>query len=222
MNFFAEDPKTKIIIYTQWNPIVRILAKVCECEGWEFEKYTGSMSTEAKDRAIDNFSNDPKINVLIAGLKCGGLGLNLTAATKVLLIDPWWNKAIEQQAFCRIFRCLLPTLRDIKTQLTYILRSNRIGQESPTSLTRFVCRNSIDEAMMQVKERKQIEIDELMNNSKLREKLTVQDLMRLFGKVEEDEDGKPFIFADERSDDGIPRLADLDEDNEFGFMNSDE
>ena len=77
---------------------------------------------------------------------------------------------------------------------------------------------------MQVKERKQIEIDELMNNSKLREKLTVQDLMRLFGKVEEDGEGKPFIFADERSDDidGIPRLADLDEDNEFGFMNTDQ
>ena len=69
MNFFAEDPKTKIIIYTQWNPMVRILAKVCECEGWEFEKYTGSMSTEAKDRAVETFSNNPKINILIAGLK---------------------------------------------------------------------------------------------------------------------------------------------------------
>ena len=75
---------------------------------------------------------------------------------------------------------------------------------------------------MQVKERKQIEIDELMNNSKLREKLNIQDLMRLFGKVEEDEEGKPFIFADERSDDGFPRLADLDVDNEFRFMNSDD
>ena len=86
-----------------------------------------------------------------------------------------------------------------------------------------MCRNTIDEAMMQVKEKKQIEIDELMNNSKLRENLKVEDLMRLFGKVEEDEEGRPFIFADSQSDDGIdiPR-ADVDDDNEFGFMNKDE
>jgi hypothetical protein len=86
-----------------------------------------------------------------------------------------------------------------------------------------VARNTIDEAMMQVKERKQIEIDELMNNSKLRENLTVIDLMRLFGKVEEDEEGRPFIFADAQPDDGtvIPR-ANIDDDNEFGFMNTDE
>ena len=76
--------------------------------------------------------------------------------------------------------------------------------------------------MMQVKEKKQLEIDELMNNSKLSEKLTVEDLMRLFGKVEEDEEGKPFIFADAESDDGIPRLANQDDENEFGFMNTDE
>ena len=68
MNFFAEDPKTKIIIYTQWNPMVRILARVCSCEGWGFEKYTGSMSTEAKERAVEDFSNDPEINILIAGI----------------------------------------------------------------------------------------------------------------------------------------------------------
>ena len=201
MNFFQDDPDTKIIIYTQWNPMVRILSKVCDGEGWGWVKYTGGMSTEAKEKAVHEFSTKPNVNILIAGLKCGGLGLNLTAATKVLLIDPWWNKAIEQQAFCRVFR---------------------IGQTSRTSLTRFVCRNTIDEAMMQVKDKKQMEIDELMNNSKLSEKLTVEDLMRLFGKVEEDEEGKPFIFADAESDDGVPRLADMDDENEFGFMRTDE
>lgn len=135
LNFFADDPHTKIIIYTQWNPMVRILEKVCKTEGWQSRSYTGKMSVEAKDRAVHDFSKLRDVNILIAGLKCGGLGLNLTAAQKVLLIDPWWNKAIEQQAFCRIFR---------------------IGQSSPTSLTRFVCRNTIDEAMMQVKEKKQV------------------------------------------------------------------
>lgn len=56
-----------------------------------------------------------------------------------------------------------------------------------------------------------------MNNSKLREKLTVTDLMRLFGRVDDD----AFIFGDAQDEEGIPR-PDLDEDNEFGFMNRDE
>lgn len=124
LNYLAEDPHAKIIVYTQWNPMVRILEKMCKTEDWTSRSYTGKMSVEAKDRAVHEFSNLPDINILIAGLKCGGLGLNLTAATKVLLIDPWWNKAIEQQAFCRIFR---------------------IGQQHPTRLVRFVCRNTIDE-----------------------------------------------------------------------------
>lgn len=67
---------------------------------------------------------------------------------------------------------------------------------------------------------KKLEIDELMHNSKLRDKLTVTDLMRLFGQVEE-EDGRPFIFADAQDNEGVPR-PDLDEDNEFGYMNTDE
>lgn len=60
-----------------------------------------------------------------------------------------------------------------------------------------------------------------MHNSKLRDKLSVEDLMRLFGRVERSEDGVPFIFADPQDDEGVPR-PDLDEDNEFGFMNRDE
>jgi hypothetical protein len=86
---------------------------------------------------------------------------------------------------------------------------------------KLVVKNTIDQAMMAVKERKQIEIDEVMSNSKMKEKLTVEDLMRLFGKVEEDEDGKPFIFADEPEDAHL-RLANVDDEDEMGFMGNEE
>lgn len=60
--------------------------------------YNGEMSHEARAKALEEFS-DPKgkTNILVASLRCGGLGLNLTAASRVILLDPWWNRAIEQQ-----------------------------------------------------------------------------------------------------------------------------
>ncbi len=101
VNFFEEDPLTKIIIYTQWLPMARILAKICVTERWGYCKYTGEMSHEARSKSIHEWSNKPENNILIASLQAGGLGLNLTAATRVLMIDPWWNSAVENQAFAR-------------------------------------------------------------------------------------------------------------------------
>jgi hypothetical protein len=69
--------------------MVRILERLCDAEGWPCRKYTGTMSVESKDKNVDEFSNDPDIKILIAGLKCGGLGLNLTAASQVLLVGTY-------------------------------------------------------------------------------------------------------------------------------------
>ena len=164
----------------------------------------GAMSHEARDRAIEEFSKEPEKQILIASLKAGGLGLNLTMASRVLLIDPWWNKAVEQQAFCRVFR---------------------IGQEKETRMTRFVVMNTIDAAMMDIKERKQIEIDEVMSSSKGKEKLSVHDLMRLFGTIGEDEEGRAFIFAEgpnQPDDEEHLRLPNIDQDDEEQLMGNEE
>ncbi|EME40686.1 hypothetical protein DOTSEDRAFT_177817 [Dothistroma septosporum NZE10] len=200
MNWLEEDPKCKIIIYTQFIPLVRILAKVCQTEGWDFVKYTGEQSHDARQRSIEEFG-DPKKDkkIMIASLKCGGLGLNLTMASRVICMDPWWNIATEQQAFCRVFR---------------------IGQTKETRMTRFVIRNSIDAAMMAVKDRKQVEIDAVMENSS-KQSLSVNDLMRLFGnKVGEDNDGRPFIFPDAEDDEEWLHRED-DEENEDNDMGND-
>ena len=100
-------------------------------------------------------------------------------------------------------------------------RCYRIGQEKETTLVKLIVKNSIDEAMVAVKERKQIEIDDVMNSGKMKQKLTVSDLMRLFGDVHEDSDGIPFIFADEAEDEHL-RLANVDDEDEMGFMGNDE
>lgn len=88
-------------------------------------------------------------------------------------------------------------------------------------MTRIVISNTIDQAMMEMKDRKKLEIDEVMNGSKMREKLSVEDLMRLFGKVKEDENGVPFIFTDEPNDPHL-RQANVESDDEMGFMGNEE
>jgi SNF2 family DNA or RNA helicase len=87
LEWISEDPDVKIICYSQFIPMLHILGRICKTEKWEFEKYTGCMSHDARDKAIKNFG-DPKknIRILLASLKCGGLGLNLTMASRVITV----------------------------------------------------------------------------------------------------------------------------------------
>jgi SNF2 family DNA or RNA helicase len=145
LNWIEENPGVKIIIYTQFIDMIRILSKVCNVERWKYSTYHGGKSYEARDKVIKDFSEDPQLRVLLASLKTGGVGLNLTMAQKVIVVDPWWNSSVEQQAFCRVFR---------------------IGQEHETSMTRFVVEKTVDENMIRMQERKQTEIDEVMDGNK--------------------------------------------------------
>jgi len=191
LNWWNEDPEVKVIIYTQFLDMIRILGSVCKTEGWGYECYTGKMSHGSRAKSLEAFRAKTDKRLLLASLQCGGLGLNLTAASKVILIDAWWNNSVEEQAFCRVFR---------------------IGQDRTTVMLRLVVKNSMDEALMAIKKRKQKEIDEVME---LKGKLNPLELLRLFGEVGEDEEGHPFIFPD-RNQIGTEnsRLANLDDDDE--------
>ena len=80
LEWIEADPTCKIIIYTQFMPVIRILAKVCNTEGWNHVSYKGDMSQDARDKSIKKFAADPDCNIMLCSLRCGGLGLNLTMA----------------------------------------------------------------------------------------------------------------------------------------------
>jgi SNF2 family DNA or RNA helicase len=106
-------------------------------------QYHGKLSLNARDKAIKEFASNARSTVLLASLRCGGLGLNLTMASKVIIIDPWWNQASEQQAFCRVFR---------------------IGQQDETFMSRMCVKNTVDERLIEMQKEKQKEIDEVMED----------------------------------------------------------
>ncbi|KAI7223161.1 hypothetical protein KC333_g604 [Hortaea werneckii] len=196
LNWIEEDPNCKCIVFTQFLDMVRILSKVCKMEEWGYVTYSGKMSHDSRDKAVREFETDPTKRIMLASLKSGGLGLNLTMASKVICLDPWWNNAIEQQAFCRVFR---------------------IGQTKETEMIRFVVSNTIDSAMMAMKERKTEEIDQVMEEARKKDIPDVSELLRLFGEVGEDDEGHAFIFVDDPKENEA-RHAESEEENEEGFL----
>lgn len=151
------------------------MARICREEGWRYVTYHGGMDHDAREKAIVEFSDpEQSKSIMLASLKSGGQGLNLTVAARVIIVDPWWNSAIEQQGFCRVYR---------------------IGQNRTSQLCKLVVRNTIDEKMEEIKRRKDLEINSVMDNPSLSESLGFNELLEIFGQVGHDSGGRPFIIA---------------------------
>jgi SNF2 family DNA or RNA helicase len=150
------DPKAKCIVFCQWKNFLNLLSRICETEKWEYVVLHGSMNKKARDVSIDKFKTDPKIKILIATLKTGGQGLNLTCARYVLNVDPYWNSAAEIQAFSRVYR---------------------IGQEYETEFVNLTLAGTIDDKLNSIKARKKKEINQVNAGHK---RLTTEDLLKAF------------------------------------------
>ena len=179
--WFCEDPTCKIIVFTQFRGIIKVLDRVCCEQRWECAHFHGAMCLDARESAIHQFTTQPQCKILLASMKAGGIGLNLTAANRCIIIDLWWNSSVEQQAFCRMFR---------------------IGQTRDVKVVRFAARNTIDDKIIQMQERKTAEIEPVIVQSKATS-LNTEELLQLFGMdLERDDHGRvvadgadePFIF----------------------------
>jgi SNF2 family DNA or RNA helicase len=160
------DPNAKCIVFCQWRNFLGLLGQVCETEKWKYVTLHGAMSKNARNANIEKFKTDPKLNILIATLKTGGIGLNLTCARYVMNVDPYWNSAAEIQAFSRVYR---------------------IGQEYETEFVNLTLAGTVDEHMNTIKERKKKEIDQVTAGHK---RLMIEDLLKTFEPtVEKSSDG---------------------------------
>ncbi|KAJ0319128.1 hypothetical protein COL5a_010342 [Colletotrichum fioriniae] len=159
----AEASDDKIIIFSQFNVAMKIVGSMLEAEGIDFAYLSGSQTTEQRNKAVDEFQNGDKIKVLIVSLRAGGQCLNLTWANRVILIELWWNHAVEQQAFARVFR---------------------IGQIKETHFVRFIVDTPIEQRMLQLQADKILSIDAALQDDTTRApKISVQDIASLLGKV---------------------------------------
>ena len=181
--WWGADPKAKIIIFVQFRALIKIFRRICAEQGWECTYFHGAMSFEARDMAIERFTKEEDTQVMIAAMKAGGVGLNLVAANRVIIIDLWWNQSVETQAWCRVFR---------------------IGQKRDVEIARFVVKDSVDTDILQMQKRKTKEVDSAMEEQYRPARLTTKELMRLFGPIMNgDEEGQfngedePFTFVED-------------------------
>ena len=147
----------KALIFSQFTQFLAIVRKKLDKAGLVYEYLDGR--TRDRQQRVDHFQTDPNCKLFLISLKAGGLGLNLTAADYVFLLDPWWNPAVEAQA---------------------IDRSHRIGQTRQVFACRLIARDTVEEKVLALQQSKRSLADAIINgdNSLLRS-IDRQDLQLL-------------------------------------------
>ncbi|MFC4262974.1 SNF2-related protein [Ferruginibacter yonginensis] len=131
----------KALVFSQFLGMLSLIKQKLTEANIPFEYFDGSTSATDREKAIQNFQNNDECRVFLISLKAGGVGLNLTAADYVYIVDPWWNPAVEQQA---------------------IDRTHRIGQTKNIFAYRMICIDTIEDKILQLQERKKILAKELI------------------------------------------------------------
>ncbi|MBL4701611.1 MAG: hypothetical protein JKX85_10180, partial [Phycisphaeraceae bacterium] len=121
----------KALIFSQFVEMLSIVRTRLEEHGIVYEYLDGQ--TRDRKRRVQRFQDDPDCPVFLISLKAGGLGLNLTAAEYVFILDPWWNPAVEQQA---------------------IDRTHRIGQTRHVFAYRMICQDTVEQRIAELQDRK--------------------------------------------------------------------
>ena len=129
----------KVLIFSEYVTLLDNVANKMKERDWKYEMLTGK--TQRREQVIARFQQTADCQFFLISLKAGGVGLNLTAADYVLLLDPWWNLAAEEQA---------------------IARAHRIGQHHPVFVYRYVSENTLEEQILSLQQRKQTLIDSVM------------------------------------------------------------
>src|SRR5690606_30894481 len=94
----------KALVFSQFLGMLGLINERLDQHGIPYVYFDGGTSSTERERAIQSFQNDADCRVFLISLKAGGVGLNLTAADYVYIVDPWWNPAVEQQAIDRTHR----------------------------------------------------------------------------------------------------------------------
>jgi SNF2 family DNA or RNA helicase len=121
----------KALVFSQFTSFLALVRARLDAEGVAYQYLDGN--TRDREACVRTFQTDPACPLFLISLKAGGVGLNLTAADYVFILDPWWNPAVEAQA---------------------VDRAHRIGQDKRVFVYRLLCRDSVEEKVAALQEAK--------------------------------------------------------------------
>jgi non-specific serine/threonine protein kinase len=151
----------KFLIFSQFTEMLQLIKAQFEESGIRYSYLDGSTPLPKRKEEVTQFTEDPSIKAFLISLKAGGVGLNLTVADYVYLVDPWWNPAAEQQA---------------------IDRAHRIGQTRKVFAYKMICKDSVEEKILKLQEKKKMLADDLIQeDAGFVKNLTREDVEFLFG-----------------------------------------
>lgn len=149
------NPENQIIVFSQFTSYFDIIKVHLKRMGWDWLYLDGSTPMGKRQDQVMRFQNG-ECQLFLCSLKAGGLGINLTAANYVILLDPWWNPAIENQAMDR---------------------AHRIGQQRCVSVIRLISEHTIEEKVLRLHEQKKELYDDILDGTNQTYKLTYEDML---------------------------------------------
>lgn len=148
----------KALIFSQFTSLLKILSQFIEEKNLKYVYLDGK--TKDREAVVDEFQNNPDVSLFLVSLKAGGVGLNLTAAEYVYILDPWWNPAVENQA---------------------IDRAHRIGQKNKVFAYKIIAKDTIEEKILELQKSKlDLAKNVIGTDTSLLKSLSMDDLKYLF------------------------------------------
>jgi superfamily II DNA or RNA helicase len=147
----------KVLLFSQYVGMLEIIKKELIQRDIRYQWLTGK--TQNRAQVVNSFQDDPEPSVFLISLKAGGSGLNLTSASYVILYDPWWNPAVEAQA---------------------IDRAHRIGQRNPVTAYRLIAKNTIEEKILILQQKKREMLANVLDHGDFSSRLDESDFAFLF------------------------------------------
>lgn len=153
-------PNHKVLLFSSYTSMLKLIADRIEKCGMGYVYLDGKMNQEQRQSAVETFQKVDTCRVFLISLKAGGTGLNLTAADYVYILDPWWNPAAEAQAIDRCYR---------------------IGQDKHVMAYKIVCRDSVEERILELQEsKKRVAEGIILDEANLMKSISKEELLKLF------------------------------------------
>lgn len=140
-----KHPESKSVVFSDWRKTLNLAACALDLCDIPYVRYDGSVSERDRLTALNRFSNDPEVKVILFTIKTGAVGLDLTAADRAYLMEPQWNPTVEDQAFARV---------------------HRMGQKRPVTAIRFVMADSYEQRVVMLQGRKKTFADMALSPKK--------------------------------------------------------
>jgi SNF2 family DNA or RNA helicase len=156
------DPTEKILIFSQFTSLLDLLEVPISDKKMRYQRYDGSMKMSDRADAVDKFMDDKDEKIMLLSLKAGNAGLNLAKASQVILLDPFWNPFVEEQA---------------------VDRAHRMPQPREVTVHRVLVPETVEDRIIALQDKKRELIEAALdeNTGRSLTRLNVQELRYLFG-----------------------------------------